>query len=79
VDAAGVSFVDGLIVRGSYQLRPLLPYTSGLALAGRVVVRGRGVEDVAIGARVAGCLMDYGAYASHVALPVTAGRCCRTR
>jgi NADPH:quinone reductase len=72
VDAAGVSFVDGLIVRGSYQLRPSLPYTPGLALAGRVVARGRGVEDVALGARVAGVLMDYGAYASHVALPVTA-------
>ncbi|WP_376768608.1 alcohol dehydrogenase catalytic domain-containing protein, partial [Pseudonocardia pini] len=35
VAAAGVSFVDGLIVRGAYQVRPPLPFTPGAAVAGR--------------------------------------------
>src|SRR4051794_41794948 len=34
VEAAAVSFVDGLIVEGRYQVRPPLPYTPGSAGAG---------------------------------------------
>ena len=45
--AAGVSFVDGLIVSGRYQLRPELPFTPGSVIAGRVVERGREVDSVA--------------------------------
>ena len=29
VEAAGASFVDGLIVKGKYQIRPELPFTPG--------------------------------------------------
>lgn len=36
VAAAAVSFVDGLVVRGRYQVRPPLPHTPGSAVAGRV-------------------------------------------
>ena len=71
VEAAGVSFVDGLIARGLYQLRPSLPYTPGSALAGRVIARGSGAEGVAVGTRVAALMTRYGAYASHVSLPAT--------
>lgn len=71
VEAAGVSFVDGLIARGLYQLRPTLPYTPGSALAGRVIARGPGAEGVAVGTRVAALMTRYGAYASHVSLPAT--------
>lgn len=72
VDAAGVSFVDGLIARGLYQVRPALPYTPGMALAGRVTGLGPGVAEPAPGTRVAGLMTGYGAYASDVTLPVTA-------
>ena len=40
VETAGVSFVDGLIVSGKYQIRPELPFTPGSVFAGRVVERG---------------------------------------
>ena len=71
VDAAGVSFVDGLIVRGLYQERPVLPFTPGWAVAGRVTAVGDGVRDVTLGQRVAALMMGYGAYSSHVTLPAT--------
>ena len=35
VRAAGVSFVDGLIAAGRYQLKPPVPFTPGLAGRGR--------------------------------------------
>lgn len=63
VEAAGASFVDALIVRGGYQLRPELPFTPGIAVAGRVVA-GPGE-----GTRVAALMMGFGADASHVVLP----------
>ena len=36
VEAAGVNFVDALIVRGEYQLKPPLPFVPGGEIAGRV-------------------------------------------
>src|SRR4051794_41244830 len=42
VEAAAVSFVDGLIVEGRYQVRPALPYTPGSAVAGRGQAGGPG-------------------------------------
>src|SRR5262245_11427291 len=68
-DAIGVSFVDGLIVRGAYQVRPPLPFTPGSALAGRIVAVGPGVDEGRAGERVAGLAPGFGAYASHVVLP----------
>lgn len=43
VRAAGVSFVDGLIAAGRYQLKPPVPFTPGLAGAGEVLAVGDGV------------------------------------
>lgn len=72
VDAAGVSFVDGLIVQGRYQVRPPLPFTPGSAVAGRVVAVGDGVGSPVIGAAVVGLLTGFGGFASHVLLPAAA-------
>jgi NADPH:quinone reductase len=69
VEAAGASFVDALIVRGGYQLRPELPFTPGTAVAGRVVAAGEGVDGRVRGCRVAALMMGFGAYASHVVVP----------
>lgn len=72
VRAAGVSFVNGLIVRGHYQLKPALPFTPGLVVAGTVVSAGAGVTQVRPGERVAGSSLGLGGYASHQVLPADA-------
>jgi NADPH:quinone reductase len=43
VEAAGANFVDALIVQGRYQIRPQLPFTPGMEVAGRERGSGRRV------------------------------------
>ncbi|WP_218777940.1 alcohol dehydrogenase catalytic domain-containing protein [Brevibacterium yomogidense] len=45
VEAAGVSFVDSLIVRGAYQVEPPLPFTPGNCSVGVVTQVGEGVDE----------------------------------
>ncbi|HEV7472280.1 MAG: Alcohol dehydrogenase zinc-binding domain protein [Pseudonocardia sp.] len=71
VDAAGVSFVDGLIVRGLYQVRPPLPFTPGSTVGGRVVALGEGVSAPAVGTAVAGLATAFGGFTSHSVLPAS--------
>jgi NADPH2:quinone reductase len=71
VDAAGVSFVDGLIVRGLYQVRPPLPFTPGSTVGGRVVALGEGVSAPAVGTAVAGLATGFGGFTSHAVLPAS--------
>ncbi|MEQ3551004.1 zinc-binding dehydrogenase [Pseudonocardia nematodicida] len=63
VEAAAVAFVDGLIARGGYQLRPPLPFTPGSAVAGTVAGTGR---------RVAALMPSFGGFATHVTVPADA-------
>ncbi len=72
VHAAGVSFVDGLMTAGQYQVRPPLPFTPGLVTAGEVLRTGTGVSGLAPGRRVAGCSFRLSGYASHRVLPAEA-------
>jgi NADPH2:quinone reductase len=62
VRAAAVSFVDGLLVRGRYQVRPPLPYVPGSVAAGEIVAAGPGTRAPAVGSRVvamtSGCWAD---------------------
>ena len=53
VGAVALNFGDDLLCRGQYQLRPELPFTPGLEVAGEVVAAGAeaGIE---LGARVIG-------------------------
>jgi NADPH:quinone reductase len=67
--AVSASFVDGLIVRGAYQVRPPLPFTPGTCVAGRVVAAGEGVESPPVGTTVATVLSDFGGYTSHIVVP----------
>jgi NADPH2:quinone reductase len=69
VRAAGVSFVDGLIVRGMYQVKPPVPFTPGLTVAGDLLDAGDGVSGLPLGRRVAGCWLGLGGYATHRVLP----------
>ena len=54
VRAASVNFPDLLMTRGEYQLKPPLPFTPGLDLAGEVVALGEGVTGLTIGDAVVG-------------------------
>ncbi|WP_185995919.1 NADPH:quinone oxidoreductase family protein [Nocardioides campestrisoli] len=66
-EACGVSFVDGLVVRGGYQVRPPLPFTPGNCFAGVVMEVGEGADPGLLGSRVAGVTEGLGgAYSSHV-------------
>lgn len=63
VAAAGVNYVDALIVQGLYQLKPPTPFVPGGELVGEVVEVGSEVTAVAVGDRV--IAMTYsGAFAS---------------
>jgi NADPH2:quinone reductase len=72
VHAAGVSFVDGLIAAGMYQLKPPLPFTPGLVAAGEVVASGAGVTGLAAHRRVVAAAFGMGGYASHWIVPAAA-------
>lgn len=52
VTAAGVNFVDGLIVQGLYQIKPPVPFTPGNEVAGTVSEVGAAVAGFEVGDRV---------------------------
>jgi NADPH2:quinone reductase len=68
VGAAGANFVDALLVQGLYQIKPPLPFTPGMEVAGVVGAVGDGVDGVAVGDRVLATAFA-GGYASQVVLP----------
>jgi NADPH:quinone reductase len=71
VHAAGVNFPDALMVAGKYQVKPPLPFTLGVEVAGVVRALGPGVEGLRVGERVA-ALPKSGGFAE-VALASAAG------
>ncbi|MEM7252691.1 MAG: NADPH:quinone oxidoreductase family protein [Pseudomonadota bacterium] len=72
VSASGVNFVDGLIVRGLYQIKPDLPYVPGFEVAGIVEAIGSEVRNVAVGDRVfATPGLAGGGYATHTFVDAT--------
>lgn len=64
VAAAALNFLDTLMIRGHYQLKPPLPFSPGVELSGEVAAVGEGV-DLRVGDAVCG-LIDYGAFAEYV-------------
>jgi NADPH2:quinone reductase len=52
VRASGVNFVDGLFVKGAYQIKPPTPFTPGGEVAGVVSALGDGIGEFAVGDRV---------------------------
>ena len=61
VHAVGVSFPDLLLSRGEYQVKPELPFTLGVDVAGVVAGLGTDVTGFEVGQRVAGVLSHGGA------------------
>jgi NADPH2:quinone reductase len=70
VEAAGANFVDALLVQGLYQIKPPLPFTPGMEVAGTVTAVGEGVVGIALGDRVLATGFS-GGYASQAELPAT--------
>lgn len=64
VEAAGLNFLDALMLRGAYQVKPPLPFTPGVECVGTVVACGPGAT-LAVGTRVCAD-MQSGAYAEYV-------------
>lgn len=52
VEAAGLGFADGLVVRGAYQVKRPLPFIPGSELAGTVVAVGSEAPQHLVGKRV---------------------------
>lgn len=72
VRACGLNFADTLLAAGKYQVRPALPFSPGVEVAGVVEALGPGVSAPAVGARVA-AYVGHGGLAEAVAVP--AARC----
>ena len=68
---AGVNFPDRLVIEGSYQVRPQLPFVPGKELVGDVVAVGAGVSGLRVGARVIARL-EYGAWAEFACVAAAA-------
>ena len=73
--AVGMNFADTLMVKGSYQEKPDLPFTLGMEICGTVQALGTGVTSLAVGQRVAvfggtGGLADYGCFDAQKCVPV---------
>ena len=62
VRAAGLNFADLLMIGGTYQEKPALPFSPGLEAAGEVMAVGPGVTRLAPGDRVL-ALLDQGGFA----------------
>ena len=71
VRAAGLNFPDVLLTRGKYQFKPSPPFSPGGEGAGVVRAVGAGVDDLAVGDRVAFTTL-YGAFAERVVVPALA-------
>ncbi|QJF52514.1 NADPH:quinone oxidoreductase family protein [Roseobacter ponti] len=75
VRTCGLNFGDLLIIKGTYQEKPQLPFTLGMELCGTVTAVGEGVTDLLTGQRVAAycgfdALADYAAIPANVCVPV---------
>ena len=73
VRATAVNFPDLLMTRGAYQLKPDLPFVSGLEFAGEIDAVGEGVTDWQVGDAVVGG-NRHGAMAGYCVTPATALR-----
>lgn len=71
VEAAGVNFPDNLLVNGTYQMKPELPFTPGTEVAGTIATLGAEVSHLKVGQRVVGFCM-LGGFAEQVAMTAMA-------
>jgi len=75
IAACGLNFADLLMMNGTYQDTPSLPFTLGLEVAGTVDALGPGVSTPGLGTRVAvfagqGGLAEFGVFPADRAVPI---------
>jgi NADPH:quinone reductase len=68
VAGCGVNFADSLIIQGKYQIRPGLPFTPGMEVAGKITALGAGVDGLQRGQLVVG-MTGTGGFAEEVVCP----------
>jgi NADPH2:quinone reductase len=64
IEAIGCNFADILVCRGTYQVKPELPFSPGSEIAGRVLAIGAGVNGLSPGQPVV-ARVGHGGYATH--------------
>ena len=52
IEAAGIGYVDALMVHGKYQIKPKLPYVPGNEISGTIVSSGEMQENLKVGQRI---------------------------
>lgn len=72
ISASNIAFVDRLLVRGSYQFRPHVPFTPGVVGAGVIAAVGAEVKHLQPGNRVAVLKADFGVWSTDVVVPADA-------
>ncbi len=68
VRACGVNFPDILLAQGLYQVKPPLPFSPGLEVAGEISEAGAGVESLQAGQRVMATML-WGGFAEEAVVP----------
>lgn len=75
IHSCGLNFGDLLIIKGTYQEKPQLPFTLGMELCGTVTEVGEGVSNLRVGQRIAAycgfdALAEYAAIAADICVPI---------
>ena len=75
IHTTGMNFGDTLLIEGTYQEKPPLPFTMGMEVCGTIEAVGEGVSHLAPGQRVAvfsgsGGMAEYGAFPAVNCVPV---------
>ena len=75
VATCGLNFGDTLLIKGSYQEKPSLPFSPGMELAGVITQVGEGVTDLQVGQRIAAHsgvngLSEYAAVRAEICVPI---------
>lgn len=75
IEACALNFADLLMVKGTYQEKPDLPFSPGMEVSGVVVEHGEGVSAAKIGTRVAvfgghGGLAEFGVFPAQLCVPL---------
>jgi NADPH2:quinone reductase len=65
IHASSIGFMDALMLKGLYQLKPALPYVPGACGAGEVIEVGSQVRNIHVGDRVS-FLNYFGAFAEQI-------------